>query len=166
MKGIGTRIKAGRVAAGLTQERLAEKVGISSTYLSAIECNVKDPKLATFIKIANAIGASADDLLADVLASVDGKNFDSVKKLGKFAQFLRCLNRQLPGGTKNDRLYIFILRINILKDGNAKGSRFPCTRLSLSDHILSFQKNGNSLCLDRRHVLIPHLRYRFQNFPV
>ena len=67
MKGIGTRIKAGRVAAGLTQERLAEKVGISSTYLSAIECNVKDPKLATFIKIANAIGSSADDLLADVL---------------------------------------------------------------------------------------------------
>ena len=67
MKGIGTRIKAGRVAAGLTQERLAEKVGISSTYLSAIECNVKDPKLATFIKIANEIGASADDLLADVL---------------------------------------------------------------------------------------------------
>lgn len=67
MKGIGTRIKAGRDAAGLTQERLAEKVGISSTYLSAIECNVKDPKLATFIKIANAIGASADDLLADVL---------------------------------------------------------------------------------------------------
>ena len=67
MKGIGSRIKAGRVAAGLTQERLAEKVGISSTYLSAIECNVKDPKLATFIKIANAIGASADDLLADVL---------------------------------------------------------------------------------------------------
>ena len=61
MKGIGTRIKAGRVAAGLTQERLAEKVGISSTYLSAIECNVKDPKLATFIN------ASADDLLADVL---------------------------------------------------------------------------------------------------
>ena len=57
MKGIGTRIKAGRVAAGLTQERLAEKVGISR----------KDPKLATFIKIANAIGASADDLLADVL---------------------------------------------------------------------------------------------------
>ena len=67
MKGIGPRIKAGRVAAALTQERLAEKVGISSTYLSAIECNVKDPKLATFIKIANAIGASADDLLADVL---------------------------------------------------------------------------------------------------
>ena len=67
MKGIGTRIKAGRVTAGLTQERLAEKVGISSTYLSAIECNVKDPKLATYIKIANAIGASADDLLADVL---------------------------------------------------------------------------------------------------
>ena len=28
---------------------------------------MKDPKLATFIKIANEIGASADDLLADVL---------------------------------------------------------------------------------------------------
>lgn len=41
MKGIGTRIKEGRVAAGLTQECLTEKVGISSAYLSAIECNVK-----------------------------------------------------------------------------------------------------------------------------
>ncbi|WP_083262908.1 helix-turn-helix domain-containing protein [Merdimonas faecis] len=68
MEGIGKRIKASRISAGLTQERLAEKVGISSTYLSAIECSVKEPKLSTFVRIANAIGASADDLLADVLS--------------------------------------------------------------------------------------------------
>lgn len=56
-----------RVFRGLTQEKLAEIVNISSTYLSAVERNTKYPKLETFIRIANAIGASTDDLLQDVL---------------------------------------------------------------------------------------------------
>ena len=67
MKGIGSRIKEYRQAAGLTQEKLAEIVNISSTYQSAVERNTKYPKLETFIRIANAIGASTDDLLQDVL---------------------------------------------------------------------------------------------------
>ena len=67
MEGIGDRIKEYRLAVGMTQERLAEKVEISSTYLSAVERNTKSPRLETFIRIANAIGVSTDALLADVL---------------------------------------------------------------------------------------------------
>lgn len=67
MKGVGSRIQEYRIAAGMTQEKLAEIVDISSTYLSAIERNTKYPKLDTFVRIANAIGASTDELLQDVL---------------------------------------------------------------------------------------------------
>ena len=67
MKGIGSRIQEYRIEAGMTQEKLAEVVDISSTYLSAVERNTKTPKLDTFVRIANAIGVSTDDLLQDVL---------------------------------------------------------------------------------------------------
>ena len=46
MKGLGKRIQKCREEAGLTQEALSERVGISCNYLGAIEREVKTPKLA------------------------------------------------------------------------------------------------------------------------
>lgn len=67
LKAIGTRIKEARESKHLTQEQLAEIVGLSSTHISVIERGVKAPKLETFIEIANALNATADSLLLDVL---------------------------------------------------------------------------------------------------
>lgn len=67
IKAIGTRIKEAREAKGLTQEQLAEMVGLSSTHISVIERGVKTPKLETFIEIANALDVTSDSLLLDVL---------------------------------------------------------------------------------------------------
>lgn len=67
MQGLGRRIQKSREEAGLTQEALAEKVDLSSSYLSAIERGVKTPTLDTFAKILNAIGAEPNDVLADVV---------------------------------------------------------------------------------------------------
>ena len=64
---IGTRIRQKRIASGYTQLQFAEKLDISVNYLSAIERGVKTPKLETFIALANALGASADELLMDVV---------------------------------------------------------------------------------------------------
>ena len=64
---IGSRIKASRERAHLTQEQLAEIVDISPTHMSVIERGVKTPKLDTFVRIANALGVSADALLQDVV---------------------------------------------------------------------------------------------------
>lgn len=69
MHGIGKRIQKYRVEAGMTQEKLAEMVEISCNYLSAIEREVKVPKLDTLIRIINVLHLSADDILQDV---VDG----------------------------------------------------------------------------------------------
>jgi len=70
---IGTRIKAAREKAGMTQEDLAAVLEMSPTHISVIERGVKAPKLETFIKIANALKVSSDTLLQDVVTySSDG----------------------------------------------------------------------------------------------
>jgi len=54
-KKIGLRIKYLREHAGLTQEKLAEKSGISLDYLGKIEVSINRPGLKTLIKISNAL---------------------------------------------------------------------------------------------------------------
>ena len=67
LKAIGTRIKTAREARGLTQEQLAEIIGVTPTHMSVIERGVKAPRLETFIKIANALDVTSDSPLLDVL---------------------------------------------------------------------------------------------------
>lgn len=67
LKAIGARIKEAREAKSLTQEQLAEIVGLSATHISVIERGVKAPRLETFIELANALNATSDSLLIDVL---------------------------------------------------------------------------------------------------
>lgn len=56
-----------RKSRGLTQEKFAEMVDLSTPYISNIECGFKMPKLNTFINLANALQCDADLLLFDVL---------------------------------------------------------------------------------------------------
>ena len=67
LKAIGSRIKAAREKKGLTQETLSEMVDLSPMHMSVIERGVKPTKLDTFVRIANALGVSADELLQDVV---------------------------------------------------------------------------------------------------
>ena len=64
---IGKKIRAARENRGWRQEEFAEKIGLSVTYTGMIERGEKVPKLETFIRIANVLEVSADQLLADVL---------------------------------------------------------------------------------------------------
>lgn len=52
---LGKQIKFLRENAHLTQEKLAEKAGISLDYLGKIEVNINKPGLKTLIKISNAL---------------------------------------------------------------------------------------------------------------
>lgn len=64
-KAIGKRIKIARIKADLTQERLAENVGVSATYMSNIETGTTRVSLTTLVTIANALSVTVDDLLCD-----------------------------------------------------------------------------------------------------
>lgn len=68
---IGKRIQEERRKRGVTQQELAEKLGMTAKYISNIECGSKTPKLETFVAIANALQVDANTLLVDSLAVSD-----------------------------------------------------------------------------------------------
>ena len=81
---VGKRIQEYREKAKITQEKLAEKVGLSVTGISNIERGVNYPSLENFIKITNAIGISSDLLLCDVVdGAVDAKASELSVKLSE-----------------------------------------------------------------------------------
>ena len=66
-KSIGKRIKQYREKSGMTQEVLAEKVNLSTGYLSAVERGVGLPSVETLVTIINCVGASVDQIFEDVI---------------------------------------------------------------------------------------------------
>lgn len=58
----GEKIRAARKAAGMTQAELAEKLGICSANVSAVEANTRRPKLETLKRYANALGVDVQEL--------------------------------------------------------------------------------------------------------
>lgn len=77
---IGSRLREARNMVKLTQEQLAEKVGIGTTYISDIERGAKFPSLSLFIKIVDALGVSSDYILRGEIEA--GKNcvYDDITK--------------------------------------------------------------------------------------
>ena len=62
---IGQKIRKFRKGCGLSQEQLAEKVGISTTHLSHIETGNTKLSLPVFVDIAEALSVQTDELLYD-----------------------------------------------------------------------------------------------------
>lgn len=67
LEAIGKNIRKYRLMKKLRQEDLAEKAGLSINYVGAIERGEKVPSLETLLVIINALGVSADMILADVI---------------------------------------------------------------------------------------------------
>lgn len=62
---LGQRIRAARLAAKLSQERLAEMVGLTSQHISHVEVASTKISLPALVKVSNALHTSVDKLLAD-----------------------------------------------------------------------------------------------------
>ena len=65
----GQAIQRIRKERGLTQEQLAEMTDVASNSISRIERGLLIPALPTLIDICNALGTSADSILAAYIAS-------------------------------------------------------------------------------------------------
>jgi transcriptional regulator with XRE-family HTH domain len=59
----GERLKERRRALGLTQAQLFEKTGITAAYVSLIERGQGNPTLDMMVKLAEAVGAEAWDMI-------------------------------------------------------------------------------------------------------
>lgn len=73
---LANRIKAARHAAQMTQEQLAEKVGISLNAVSKLEVNLMTVSLQTLIKIANVLQLDMNYLLCS--SEDSGETVDEV----------------------------------------------------------------------------------------
>lgn len=60
---IGKRIKELRVRTGMSQKELADKVGLTPSFISQLENNQIAPSLNSFIQICDALGVSLSDTL-------------------------------------------------------------------------------------------------------
>jgi len=55
---------------GWSQTKLAEKSGVSQTYISELEANKKNPTIPIVKKLASALGITVTELLGDDQISV------------------------------------------------------------------------------------------------
>lgn len=83
-KNIGERIKKLRTSAGLSQEKFAEKVGVSSVYVSYVECGKRKIGLEKLISISKVLNTTPDYLL-----------FDNPKKGVEHKQFGNCTSEEI-----------------------------------------------------------------------
>lgn len=73
LKTFGQTIKGARKAAGLTQEALAEKTGVTTRYIMAIENENKHPSMKVLYKLIRALQISADTIFYPECKSIDSK---------------------------------------------------------------------------------------------
>lgn len=90
---VGRRVRMARVQSTWTQLKLAEKVGISVSFLSMIERGTRVPYLGTLQSLADALGLEVVDLFQDT-PRAGGTAADEV--LEPLAVFVRA--RKLTAG--------------------------------------------------------------------
>ena len=77
---IGQQIRKYRKAYGLSQEQLAEQIGISVTHMSHIETGNTKLSLPVFVDIAKVLEIQTDDLLCEKI-SVRKTSFNELTEL-------------------------------------------------------------------------------------
>ena len=67
---LGKRIRKRRVEQGMTQEQLAQQVGVTTSFIGHLERGSRKASLETLVALANALHVGVDYLLCDSLNTV------------------------------------------------------------------------------------------------
>ncbi|HSR69307.1 MAG TPA: helix-turn-helix transcriptional regulator [Acidobacteriota bacterium] len=70
LRQLGHRIRMARKTKSITQERLAELAGLSTTYIGRLERGEKTPSIDTLVTLSGALEQSPLDLLIDLDTSL------------------------------------------------------------------------------------------------
>lgn len=63
---LGEELRQHRLAAGLSQEQLADKAGIDRTYVSLLERDERIPTVNVLIAVCRAMGVRASDVISRI----------------------------------------------------------------------------------------------------
>lgn len=90
-KDMGMRVRVARRHLGLTQEQLAERVGISASFLGHIERGTRVASLETLVALCNTLCVKPEYLLSASLQSFDSTLTDCLtpQERSKLNEFLR-----------------------------------------------------------------------------
>lgn len=66
LKLLGEAVCKLRISTGLTQEKLAEKSGLDSTYISGIERGVRNPSFKSLLRLADGLDVPISTICAEV----------------------------------------------------------------------------------------------------
>lgn len=91
LKGMGERIYNCRKLLKLTQEELAEKMGVSTQMISNLELGKKAIRPENLIKLCQVLNVSADYILTGASSKGDSENF-LIKFASLTSKELRLLN--------------------------------------------------------------------------
>jgi len=103
---LAKNLVAARVAAGLTQQQLADASDVSRATIAQIEAGVSDPKLSTVLQLAQALQVSALLLLLgtdDISALSEIVPAPGAATSGLSEEELRELQRLVSSGMLRDR---------------------------------------------------------------
>lgn len=80
---IGQNVKRARESAGLTQEGMAERLGIGAKHVSAIECGAVGLSLMTLRSICSLLSISADSILFGTPTDADDDRFAALEAMNE-----------------------------------------------------------------------------------
>lgn len=78
---IGTRLRDARESLGLSQEAVAARAGLNTSYLSQIERGKKAPSMDVFVRLATAVNLTLAELFADQEGSTPSLDVREVERL-------------------------------------------------------------------------------------
>jgi XRE family transcriptional regulator, regulator of sulfur utilization len=78
---IGTRLRDTRESLGLSQEAVAARARVNTSYLSQIERGRKAPSLDVFVRLATAVNLTLAELFADQEGSTPSLDVREVERL-------------------------------------------------------------------------------------
>ena len=70
---LGVRVRSSREERGLTQQSLADVIGIDRTYLSGIENGRRNVSFENLVRLARGLGIPLSELVDGVDVECDGK---------------------------------------------------------------------------------------------
>lgn len=77
-KSIGKNIKLARIKAKVTQEELAEEIGISARYVSQLERGLAFGSANTIVSICKALNIDSNFLFNDLINTKDSTSFNKL----------------------------------------------------------------------------------------
>lgn len=78
---LGKLYKSSRLSLNMTQETLAEKLGVTPRYIMALENEGKSPSLKNFMKLVRTLNIPADMLIYPEIQSTDDQTEQIIRML-------------------------------------------------------------------------------------